>query len=404
MSTSILYHEFGIRGYRFESAIRSEGTTMYVLSQERHRLRCPRCGTPDVERRGEVPRVFRLLSIGRRPIHALLPIARVYCSRCDIIRQVKVAFADEHRRYARSFERYVLELSRSMTIDAVAQHLQVSWDLVKEIQRTHLEKHYARPKLKRLKEIAIDEICIGKGYNYLTVVLDLKSGAVVFIGKGKGAESLLPFWKRLRASGARVRAVAIDMSQAYTKAVRENLRDAVLVYDHFHIIKLFNEKLTELRRDLYNEATEGRHKNVLKGIRWLLLKNPENLDPQRREQERLNDALELNHTLFVAYYMKDQLRLLWAQDGKWAARRLLDGWIELAEFSGIRMLQSFARTLKDHREGILAWYDYPISTGPLEGTNNKIKTMQRQAYGFRDIEFLKLKIMAIHEATYALVG
>lgn len=404
MSTSTLHHEFGIRGYTYETTIRTEGVTMYVLSQERHRLRCPRCGAADVERRGEVKRVFRLLPIGGRPIQALLPIARVYCARCHMTRQVKVAFADEHRRYARSFERYVLDLSRNMAIDAVARHLQVGWDLVKEIQRTHLRKHYAKPKLRGLREIAIDEISIGKGNNYLTVVLDLKSGAVVFIGKGKGSDALLPFWKRLRASRARIRAVAIDMSPAYTKAVRENLKEAVLVYDHFHMLKLYNEKLTELRRDLYREATEGQHKDVLKGIRWLLLKNPENLDPKKQEQERLDAALKLNSTLFVAYYMKDQLRLLWQQPDKRAARRLLNDWITLADISGIRMLKSFARTLAVHREGILAWYDYPISTGPLEGTNNKIKTMKRQAYGFRDIEFLKLKIMAIHQATYALVG
>lgn len=377
MSTSTMYHEFGIRGYTCESTVRLEGETTYELSQARHRLRCPRCGSPDVERRGEVPRVFQLLPIGRRPIRALLPVARVFCSRCKITRQVKVGFADEHRRYARSFERYVLDLSRNMTIDAVARHLHIGWDTVKDIQRRHLQKHYAKPKLKRLKEIAIDEISIGQGHNYLTVVLDLKSGAVVFTGKGKGAEALLPFWKRLRSSRARIRAVAIDMSPAYTRAVRENLKDAVLVYDHFHIIKLFNEKLTELRRDLYREATEGRHKDVLKGIRWLLLKNVENLDPQKQELERLHDALELNCDLFVAYYMKDQLRVLWAQPNKRAARRHLNAWIELADLSGIRILKRFARTLKDHREGILAWYDYPISTGPLEGTNNKISLLRR---------------------------
>jgi transposase len=117
-----------------------------------------------------------------------------------------------------------------------------------------------------------------------------------------------------------------------------------------------------------------------------------------------DEALELNTPLFVAYYMKAQLGLLWSQPNKRTARTFLDAWIRLAGMTGIRMLISFAKTLAAHREGILAWYDYPISTGPLEGTNNKIKTMKRQAYGFRDHEFFILKIMAIHEATYALVG
>lgn len=403
MSASVVYHGFGIRGYQYERSFYEDGTVTFVISQARDRLRCPRCGTSHVERRGEVTRAFRLLPIGRRPVQVVLDVARVFCERCWITRQVKVGFADEHRRHARSFERYVLELSQHMTMKGVARHLQISWDTVKEIQKRHLERHYARPKLRHLKEIAIDEICVGRK-RFLTTVLDLRTGAVVFVGNGRGSDALKPFWKRLKSSRAKIKAVAIDMSNAYTKAVRENLADAVLVYDHFHIIKLYNEKLTGLRRDLYREAIEGLHKEVLKGIRWLLLKNPENLDPKKRERERLDEALKLNETLFVAYYMKDQLRLLWSQPDKPTARQFLNGWIQLANFSGIRMLMSFAKTLAAHREGILAWYDYPISTGPLEGTNNKIKTMQRQAYGFRDHDFFILKIMAIHEATYELVG
>ena len=404
MSASALYHGFGIRGYQYERTVYEDGGVTFVISQARDRLCCPRCGSPHVERRGEVTRTFRLLPIGRKPVQVVVGIARVFCERCWITRQVKVEFADEHRRCARNFERYVLELSRSMTMEAVARHLAIGWATVKEIQKRHLERHYTRPKLKHLKEIAIDEISIGRGNKFLTVVMDLRSGAVVFVGKGKGSEALLLFWKKLRAAHAKVRAVAVDMSPAYTAAVRENLPQAVLVYDHFHIIKLFNDKLTALRRDLYREAVEGLDKDVLKGIRWLLLKNPENLDPKKRERERLDEALELNTPLFVAYYMKAQLGLLWSQPDKRTARTFLNAWIRLAGMTGIRMLISFAKTLAAHREGILAWYEYPISTGPLEGTNNKIKTMKRQAYGYRDQEFFRLKILGIHQTKYALVG
>lgn len=106
----------------------------------------------------------------------------------------------------------------------------------------------------------------------------------------------------------------------------------------------------------------------------------------------------------TAYYLKEDLRQLWEQPNKRAAARFLDGWVARVRASGIRLLQTFANTLAGCRSGVLAWYDYPISTGPLEGTNNKIKTMKRQAYGFRDLEFLKLRILAIHETRYALVG
>jgi len=230
------------------------------------------------------------------------------------------------------------------------------------------------------------------------------SGAVVFVGDGKGADALEPFWKRLRPSRAKIKAVATDMSVAYILAVREHLPRAVHVFDHFHVIKLFNEKLSDFRRELYREASEGMHKAVLKGIRWLLLKNPENLDPRRKERERLEEALRINQPLATVYYMKEDLRQIWEQADKATAGRVLQDWIRRAEASGIKLLQKFAGTLAMYRTGILAYYDYPISTGPLEGTNNKIQTMKRLAYGFRDQEFFKLKIYALHRTKYALVG
>ena len=160
---------------------------------------------------------------------------------------------------------------------------------------------------------------------------------------------------------------------------------------------------SQLRRDLQREATEMLHKQVLKGTRWLLLKNPENLDEKRDEKRRLEEALAINKSLAVAYYMKEDLRQIWEQPARFATAFLND-WIKRAEVSGIRMLQQMAKTLATHRSGILAYYDVRITSGPMEGTNNKIKTMKRQAYGFRDREFLKLKILAIHETRYELVG
>ena len=194
------------------------------------------------------------------------------------------------------------------------------------------------------------------------------------------------------------------MSPAYIEAVLTHLAHATLVFDRFHVIKLYNDKLSELRRELHRQLAETMQKSVLKGIRWLLLKRPENLDPARNEPERLEEALRLNEPLAIAYYLKEELHEIWEQETAEEAESLLMDWILYAESTGIRMLINFAKTLRAHALGILAHYDYPISTGPLEGTNNKIKTMKRQAYGFRDPEFLKLKILAIHETTYALVG
>ncbi len=354
--------------------------------------------------KGHVERRFQMVPIGCKPVWLVLALQRGLCLACGVLRQVRVDFADPRRRYMEAFERYAIELCRHMTIQDVARHLRVSWDVAKEIQKPYLQRRYTRPKLSKLTRIAIDEITIGKGHRYLTVVVDLGSGAVVFVGDGKGSEALLPFWKRLRPSKARIEAVAIDMSPAYIRAVMDHLPQTAIIFDHFHIIKIFNDKLSDLRRKLYNEARTALEKRLIKGTRWLLLKNPENLDPERNEALRLRLALEINQPLATAYYLKEDLRQPWSQDNKAKAEAFLSGWIARAESSAVDILIKLAHTLAAHRTGILSYYDHPISTAPLEGTNNKIKTMKRQAYGFRDMAFFKLKIMAIHDARYALVG
>jgi transposase len=291
-----------------------------------------------------------------------------------------------------------------MTIQDVSLLLEVSWGTIKEIQKDDLGRRFGKPSLKDLRRIAIDEIAVRKGYRYLTVVLDLESGRVVFVGEGKGADALKPFWKRVRRSRAKIEAVATDMCWAYILAVTENLPEAAIVCDRFHVIRLLNDKLTELRRELYRSTKDVLQKDVLKGIRWLLVKRSENLDEDRNEHQRLQEALKVNEPLALAYYLKEQLGEFWELDGEDEAEAFLLDWLALAEASGIAMLISFARTLRQHALRLLAWYDYPISTGPLEGTNNKIKTLKRQAYGYRDDEFFRLKILALHETRYALVG
>jgi len=403
MSTSLLYHAFGIRGYNHVNTQFIGGDVFFWVEEKTEYLRCPICRSRHITRRGSKNRWFRSVPIGKKAVWIVLGIARVYCSLCDLTRQVKLKFTEPRVSYTKAFERYVLELSQHMTIQDVAQHLGISWDVVKEIQKKDLKRRYTRPKLNKLKLIAIDEIAIKKGHKYLTVVLDLKTGAVVFVGDGKGADSLEPFWKRLNRYKTNIEAVAIDMSPAYISAIQSNLPKAAIVFDHFHVIKLYNDKLSKLRRKLYKQVSET-DKDILKGTRWLLLKNPDNLDADRNEQQRLQKALEINQPLATAYYLKEDLRQLWSQPDKKTAEKFLMAWAERARATKILLLIKFANTLCAHRTGILAYYDYPISTGPLEGTNNKIKTMKRQAYGFRDIEFFKLKILALHETKYALVG
>ena len=404
MSTSLLYHGFGVVGYDYVRTRYEGRSVIFTIRHKRDKLRCPVCKGRKVMKRGTIKRRFRTFPMGSRVVFFDLEVQRIGCLRCGKVRQVSFGFADPRFSYTHAFERYALELSRHMTIQDVARHLSVSWDVIKEMQKRDLTRRFSKPCLKDLRKIAIDEISVRKGHQYLTVVLDMISGSVIFVGNGKGSDALDPFWKKVKRAKAKIEAVAMDMSPAYISAVTSHLPDAAIVFDHFHVIKLFNDRLSELRRDLYHEEKDRLQKKVLKGTRWLLLKNPENLDTARGERERLNDALRLNQPLSCAYYLKEDLRQIWLQPNKDKAQIVLADWIKRAETSGIRMLIKFAKTIAAFQAGILSYYDYRISSAPLEGTNNKIKTMKRMAYGFRDMEFFKLKSMAIHETKYALVG
>lgn len=268
MSTSLLYHAWGLRGYQEQRIDFQEGAIHFSITQNPDTLCCSHCGATAVVRAGEVPRRFRSLPIGSKPVWIELAVPRLWCPACGKTRQARIGFADPKVSYTRSFERYALELSSHMTIQAVARHLGVSWDVVKDIQKRYLQRRFARLPLQDLRQIAIDEIRIGKGHRYLTVVLDLESGAVIFIGEGKGAQALQPLWRRLRRSGAlqRIEAVATDMSPAYALAIQTHLPKAVHVLDRFHVVKLFNDQLAGLRREVQRTVENVEHKQLLKGL------------------------------------------------------------------------------------------------------------------------------------------
>lgn len=404
MSTSFLYHAFGLPGYEFLSNDFSNGKITIKIKPKDKLLLCPCCESKNIIKRGTYKRTIRTVPIGSKPVFLEAEIPRIYCLSCFCTRMIDLKFAKSKKRYSNKFAKYVLSLAKLMTIKDVAIFLGVGWDLVKDIYKKYLKKKFSKPKLSKLKYIAIDEISTRKGHKYVTLVLDLKSGAVVFVGDGKGADALEPFWKQLKASRAKLKAISIDMGPAYISAALENQKGVPLIFDRFHVVKLMNDKLANIRRELHRELKDTTDKDVLKGSRWILMKNPENLRDDHNEQERLREALRLNEPLATAYYMKEDLRQIWSQANKKDAQSFLEDWIARALSSGISQLMSMGKTMALHRQRILDWYDHPISSGKIEGTNNKIKTMKRQAYGFRDMEFFKLRIMGIHEAKYALTG
>jgi transposase len=294
-----------------------------------------------------------------------------------------------------------------MSIQDVAELTGLSWDTVKEIHKAHLRRKYKSFNLKKVRYIAIDEVHLGKKRKYIPIVLDLGTERVIHIGKVKGKDALKAFWMRLKRSKAKIQAVATDMASGYIAAVPEQLPKADLVLDHFHLVKWFNDKLSLLRRQLYHQATKI-EKAVLKGSRWLLLKAPENLkahrDRKKDERARLQAALELNQPLAMAYYMKERLQLLFQCADRNRANAELTAWIREADSSGIKILTDAARKLLIWKPFILNWHNHRISTGKLEAINCKIGTLQRNAYGYRDDEYLKLRIFNLHNSTCALTG
>lgn len=288
-----------------------------------------------------------------------------------------------------------------MTLADVADLSYLSWDTVKGIVQKHLQHDYGQPRLKALKYLAVDEIYVGKRKQYYTLVLDLESGRIVWVGHGRGQAALGKFWRRLRLSKAKIAAVAMDMSGAYWAAVLEHLPGAAVVFDRFHIMKLMNEKLDELRRALMREAS-GLSQQVIKGTRYLLLRRAKNLEQE--QLPKLAEALKLNEPLSQAYYLKEELGLLWEQPSRAAMEDFLRQWCVRAMDTGIALLRQMAKTLLLHASGILSWWEHRLSSGKMEGVNNKIKTLTRQAYGYRDEAFFILKLLSLHHAKIKLVG
>lgn len=405
MSISLIYHAFGIKAkYEYIRQEFRNGAVYFTVERPLYECKCAHCGSSKVRSRGQKIRTFRNVPIGSKATYIVLRFRRLECLECERILQEEIPFSVRQKSYTKAFQRYVLELSKEMSIKAIANHLGTSWDLIKQIQKNHLQKKYASLKAKDIRFIAIDEIASHKGHKYLTVVMDLETGAVIYVGEGRKSESLDKLWRKLGRYKKNIQAVAMDMWPAFIEAVTSNLPQAKIVFDHFHIAKIFNDKLSELRRELYREVKDVMQKDVLKGTRWLLLKNHSNLNEDKNEKQKLEEALRLNKPLATAYYLKEELRLLWDENTVDEAKKFLGKWCKRAYASGITMLNKMANTLLKHRTGIFNYFHHRISTGPLEGTNNKIKVLKRKMYGFRDFEFFKLKIFDLHNHNFELKG
>lgn len=232
----------------------------------------------------------------------------------------------------------------------------------------------------------------------MTVFIDLQTGRILHAIEGTSKAVISPFLKRVRRKAHRLKAIAMDMSVSYTNAVREILPNIPIVFDRYHVMALMNRQIDNLRREL-QRSLSAEEKRFYKGSRFLLLRNYDNvLDDDRINLDRL---LEANAPLYEIHTMKEQLRLYWEQDNQKQAGSFLLQWLLDAMNSKVKQLRKVAVTLLDHLHGLLHYYPHKISNGLLEGINNKIKTMKRQAYGFRDMEYFTLRLYNLHTTRYA---
>jgi transposase len=352
--------------------------------------------------KGRVNRRLRAgLNACSRKVFVLVSARKIQCKDCGARHQESIPIAaDDKVRYTKQFRRSVEDLLQFATVQDVSKYTGMSWSTIKKIDKARLKRRSKQWSYRKLKYLAVDEIYIGKTKKYRTIVIDLETGNILFVGAGRGISGVSKYLKRVKRLSPNISAVAMDMSGAYHSAVTDLLPDVDVIFDRFHIIKLMNQRIDELRRN-EQRRMESEEKRVLKGKRYLLLRNAENLTDKQRVS--LDELLNANDQLYIAYVLKEDLRQLWECGNGAEGARFLDEWIDRAMDSEIPEMKRMAKTLMRYRTGVLNYFKHEIreknekprrlTTGMLEGANNKIRTMTRKSYGLRDEEYLRLKLL-----------
>lgn len=307
---------------------------------------------------------------------------------------------DKYARMTTRLAEKIAALARVLPRKHVAQCLRVGWDTVKQIDQRALERRLGRieDQLDGLTQLAVDEFALHTGHRYVTIVLDGTSKRVVLLATGRGNDALAGFFTALGPTRcAAITAVTCDLWGPYTTQVQQYCPQAALVYDAFHLLARDGHDVVDrVRVDETNRIAQAAHsypvrdaRRVIKGARWLLLKNAAGL--RRDERVRLQELLAVNRALFTVYVLKDDLKQLWQYRAVHAAQRWWQQWRRRARASRLAPLQRFVTVLERHLHGILSHCRYPLLTGILEGCNNTIKVLKRMAYSYRDQAYFFLK-------------
>ena len=402
-TTSYLYHTMGLENHRHLRTEFHRGIVLHHVRLKNTKRVCRSCGARwhHLRKAGRFTRTFHAPPIGKRAQRIVLHGHEQFCRRCFRTLREPIGFAKPKRRSLRCFDRFVVDLCAIATVKAVASLLGVGWDLVKGIFKEELRRRLRKRRLDNVRYIAVDEFSLRKGHRYMTVVMDLESGQILHVAEGKDAAALIPFLKALRRRKVKLKAVAMDMSPAYMRAVREVFPELDIVHDPYHVVVTVNRAIDETRKEMFRYMT-GEQRAVIKGSRFLLLRPLEALSGA--SLEKLAAIMECNEPLYQAYLLKEELRWFWNLPTAALGDEFLETWAKEAYATGLRQFRKLADSLLRHKEGLLSYFAHRITTGPLEGLNNKIKVLKRQAYGFRDKEYFRLRLYSLHNDTPAFAG
>ena len=354
------------------------------------RHRCPRCGR--LSQSVAETREFKVrdLPISGKDCYLIIQKGRLHCP-CSYRGYEEIEFVDDYQRQTTRFDEFLFTLCDRMTIMDAAGLLKVNWKRAYQVDKYTLENLRATTPLPELYAIGVDEISFKKRHRYFTLIYDLTNpNGVLFAAEGRSAESLSSFFKQLpQDMRNKIKVVSMDMWEPYTKAVAKHLPQAAIVYDRFHLKKHLNECLDELRRAIVRQSTI-QTKSVIKGSRWVLLKNKKNHSV--KEQEHLAQLRRLNSPLYDAYLLKEDFDQFFQASSAEEAKTFLDNWISSIPEAIYSAFQPFVKMLKRHLSNILTYFKYRYTNAIAEGINNKIKVLKRMAYGYRDKDYFKLKI------------
>ncbi len=369
----------------------SAGDVYLRQDARKKRLQCPYCEYPMGAMRASERHVLDLPLglLNKMTIHFTAPQGK--CSQCGHFHTFLPEGIEENSRATERLKFYVSRLCRFMPVNKTATFFPVSVNTVRRWDKDILQRTLPSPELDNIHSILVDETSIGKGHSYLTVVLNAETGEVLHLAEGKRKSSLEGFFDKLSDSQkANIQAVGIDRSGSYQSVVKEQIPEAKIVYDKFHIVSNYNDVIDEIRREEWRQAEETEDKNFIKGQRFNLFKNPCNLKFDQKKS--LKELLDMNVNLHSAYVLKDALKNLWTYTSETWAGKYLDKWIGWANETGIDELIRFAKGLNRARDGLLSYCKHQITSAKIESFNATIKRIIRKACGYRDMDYLYLKI------------